>query len=532
MISGVLPSPSPMQRQNLPIGIQSFRTLREDNCYYVDKTALIEQLVRQGRHFFLSRPRRFGKSLLLDTLRELFSCNESLFEGLHIHHRWDWESPHPVVRLSFDGKYNEPGELARDILGQLEFIEEDAGIEPASNQMSSSLRLRRLLSRLHRTTGRQVVVLVDEYDKPILDVLANPELAAANRDHLRGFYGILKGCADHLRFVMVTGVSMFSKVSLFSGLNNLKDISVDARFATVCGYTDGDLDTVFAPELEGLDRDEIRDWYNGYNWLGLEKVYNPFDVLLLLDRRKFEPHWFETGSPTFLFEMMMEKGVGPFDVEKLVAEGGPVSTFDVGNIGVDALMFQTGYLTITGEERRDDQTFYRLDYPNKEVRLSVNSGLLHYVTGHGRETKEQSRDLCQLLADNDFDGFKAHLHALFAGIPCQWQSSSGLARYEAWYAGILYACFRTIGVDLRVEESTSHGRSDMVLLHGGQVFVLEFKMAKEGEDEASAVGRAVRQIRERGYADKYRERCEPIHLLGVVFGREARNVIAVGAERL
>ncbi|MCY4041378.1 MAG: PD-(D/E)XK nuclease domain-containing protein, partial [Gammaproteobacteria bacterium] len=244
------------------------------------------------------------------------------------------------------------------------------------------------------------------------------------------------------------------------------------------------------------------------------------------------PHWFETGSPTFLFEVMMEKGVGPLDVEKLAAEGSLVSTFDVGNIGIDALMFQTGYLTITGEQRRDDETLYRLDYPNKEVRLSVNSGLLHYVTGRGRETKEQSRSLCQLLVDNDFDGFKAHLQTLFAGIPYQWQTQPELARYESWYAGILYACFRTIGVDLRVEESTSHGRSDMVLLRGGQVFALEFKMAGEGEDEAAAVGRAVRQIRERGYVEKYRERGEPIHLLGVVFGREARNVIAMGAERL
>ncbi len=521
-----------MQRQNLPIGIQSFRTLREDNCYYVDKTPLIERLVREGRHYFLSRPRRFGKSLLLDTLRELFACNEVLFEGLHIHNCWDWQSPHPVVRLSFDGKYNEPGELARDILGQLEILEEDADIEPASDQMSVPLRLRRLISRLHRTTGRQVVVLVDEYDKPILDVLSNPPLATANRDHLRGFYGILKGCADHLRFVMVTGVSMFSKVSLFSGLNNLKDISVDARFATVCGYTDDDLDTVFAPALEGLDRDEIQDWYNGYHWLGADKVYNPYDVLLLLDRRRFDPHWFETGSPSFLFEMMMEKGVGPFDVEKLAAEGSLVSTFDVGNIGVDALMFQTGYLTITGEERRGDQTFYRLDYPNKEVRLSVNSGLLQHITGRGAEASEKSRNLCQLLANNDFEGFKAHLRALFAGIPYQWQTQAKLARYESWYAGILYACFRTIGVDLRVEESTSHGRSDMVLLHGGQVFVLEFKMAKEGEDEASAMARVMRQIRARGYAHKYRERGEPVHLVGVVFGREERNVIAVATERL
>ncbi|MDD9962835.1 MAG: AAA family ATPase [Gammaproteobacteria bacterium] len=517
-----------MQHRNLPIGIQSFRTLREDGCYYVDKTPLVEQLVRQGRHYFLSRPRRFGKSLLIDTLREFFSCSEDLFEGLRIHPDWDWHTPHPVVRLSFDGKYNEPGDLAEDILGQLEILEENAKLDPGAHQPSGPVRLRRLLTHLHRNSGRQVVVLVDEYDKPILDVLSDAPLARANRDYLRGFYGMLKGCADQVRFVFVTGVSMFSKVSLFSGLNNLQDISIDPQFASICGYTDHELDTVFRAELPGLDREEIRDWYNGYNWLGGEPVYNPYDLLLLFRRRKFEAHWFDTGSPRFLFEVMMEKGVGPLDVEGLIADGQLVSTFDVGEVSVDALMFQTGYLTITGEERRDDGFLYRLDYPNKEVRVSVNSGLLQFVTGRGLETREKGRNLCRLLADNDFEGFADRLRALFAGIPYQWQAGTGLARYEAWYAGILYVCLRTIGVDLRVEESTAHGRTDMALAHGGQAFVLEFKMADEGEDPEAATARAIGQARARGYADTYRD--AHIHLVGVVFSRETRNVLSVRAE--
>ena len=257
-----------MHRRQLPIGIQDFRTIREQDCYYVDKTPLIHRLVSEGRYYFLSRPRRFGKSLLVDTLQELFEGNEALFRGLDIHGQWDWSDRHPVVRLSFDGKYDEPGDLERSILNQLALIKHDAGLDSAPSVGADPERLRTLLHHLHRAAGRRVVVLVDEYDKPILDVLENQALAKANRDHLRGFYGIIKGSARDVRFVLVTGVSMFSKVSLFSGLNNLKDISLDPRYATLCGYTDEDLDRVFAPEFPGLDRDEIRRWYNGYSWRG------------------------------------------------------------------------------------------------------------------------------------------------------------------------------------------------------------------------------------------------------------------------
>ena len=266
----------------LPIGIQDFRTMREEDFYYVDKTPLVRQLVDDGRYYFLSRPRRFGKSLLLDTLRSLFAGHEVLFQGLGIHGHWDWSVRHPVVRLSFDGKYNDPEDLERSILNQLAIIEHAAGLDPSSTSGAGPERLQNVLYLLHHTTGQRVVVLVDEYDKPILDVLHDPELATANRDYLRGFYGIIKGSAEHVRFVFVTGVSMFSKVSLFSGLNNLRDISFDPRYATICGYTEDDVDRVFGPELDGLDREEIRTWYNGYRWRGGEQVYNPYDVLLLL----------------------------------------------------------------------------------------------------------------------------------------------------------------------------------------------------------------------------------------------------------
>ncbi len=520
-----------MTRRRLPIGIQDFRRLRETDSYYVDKTPLIRDLVERSDHCFLSRPRRFGKSLLLDTLRSLFECREGLFRGLDIHGHWDWSAPHPVVRLSFGGKYNDPRDLERSIMMQLALVEHAAGVDPARTAGTGPERLQAVLHHLHHAAGRQVAVLVDEYDKPILDVLHDPALATANRDYLRGFYGIVKDCAEHVRFTFVTGVSMFSKVSLFSGLNNLRDISLDPRYATICGYTEGDLDRVFAPELGGLDRERIRDWYNGYHWLGGERVYNPYDVLLLLDGREFRPYWFETGSPAFLFRTLVERSVGPMELENRMADRSLVSKFDVDDIGVEALLFQTGYLTIAEELGDGFDTLYRLDYPNLEVRTSLNRGLLRHL-GKGRVPLEDGRDLRALLEANDFAGFGDRLRSYLSGIPYQWHATGDLARYEAWYASLLHMCLRAVGVDVRAEDASSRGRADMVVLTGGQVFVLEFKMA-EGDGDAAAeaaLEAAIAQMRERGYADKYRNRGEPVHLLGVACGREARNLLAVRAE--
>ena len=519
-----------MSRRLLPIGIQSFRSIREDDFYYVDKTPLIHQLVSQGRHYFLSRPRRFGKSLLLDTMGELFAGKESLFRGLHIHDRWDWDKAHPVVRLSFAGNYDEPGALHQDLLAQLAIIERNAGLAPGPEDLAPPSRLRDLLDRLHHKTGQGVAVLVDEYDKPILDVLGDPDMAKANRDHLRGFYGIIKDSAEHVRFTFVTGISMFSKVSLFSGLNNLKNISLDPRFATICGYTDGDLDEVFAPELPGLDRDEIRLWYNGYHWRGDERVYNPFDILLLFDTRQFSPHWYETGTPTFLYETLMAKGANPLELENRPIGESQLTKFDVEDIDPGALMFQTGYLTIAAEERRGVRTFYRLESPNLEVRASFSEGFLVHLGRNEAEASEQGNALLERLETNDFDGFREQLHACLAGLPHQWRDSGYLGQYESHYAAMLYLTFRAVGADVRAEEASLQGRADMVLLHGGQVFILEFKMAKDGQDAEAAMAEAMGQMRRRGYADKYRAGNELVHLIGVVFGSQERNLLAVRAE--
>ncbi|MEY4980618.1 MAG: hypothetical protein RLZZ352_2888, partial [Pseudomonadota bacterium] len=269
-----------LPRRKLPIGIQTFAKLREDDAhYYVDKTAYALQLIEQGNCYFLSRPRRFGKSLFLDTLKELFEGNRALFTGLYADTHWDWTRRYPVIRISFgSGTWQSPAALEQRLRELLQEHEQRLGITLTHASLIG--RFAQLIELAHQTHGERVVVLVDEYDKPILDNITDTERATVMREALKDIYSVLKDSDAHLKFVFLTGVSKFSKVSLFSGLNQLEDITLDARFSALCGYTDEDIDTVFAPELPGLDRDEIRRWYNGYNWLG-QGVYNPFDVLLL-----------------------------------------------------------------------------------------------------------------------------------------------------------------------------------------------------------------------------------------------------------
>ena len=257
-----------MVRRRLPIGIQTFRKLREQDCYYVDKTAYLDRLLHEGTHYFLSRPRRFGKSLFLDTLKELFEGNEELFAGLYVHQRHNWSERHPVVRLSFGGgNFKEPATLHKDVMAQLDGLARDMAITVRYD--TAPARFRHLLQALHKETGRRVAVLVDEYDKPILDALVEqPEVARANRDYLRGLYGVIKDSDAHVGFTFLTGITKFSKVNLFSQLNNLTDLTLDRRYSSICGYTERDLETVFAPELGGLDREQVREWYNGYSWRG------------------------------------------------------------------------------------------------------------------------------------------------------------------------------------------------------------------------------------------------------------------------
>ncbi len=512
-------------RKRLPIGIQTFREIREENYYYVDKTGLIQQLIESGKHYFLSRPRRFGKSLLLDTIKELFEGNQPLFQGLAIHDPWDWSVKYPVLRISFgSGNFRQADYLAQNLMAQFDRFEQQFQFH--SGYTTCPERFQSLILHAYQQTGKPVVVLIDEYDKPILDALEYPDVAKANRDFLRGFYATIKDFDAYIRFSLLTGVSKFSKVSLFSGLNNLKDITLDRRYSTICGYTDADIDSVFAAELPGLDRDEIRSWYNGYNWLG-EGVYNPFDILQLFDERLFKSYWFETGTPTFLIDHLMKRQVPSIQLDNMLSSSDMLSSFDVGDITIEALLFQTGYLTIKQEENLGGQYFYTLGYPNREVYQSLNESLLSMLVRDKSQQVVHASQLYRLLSQNQIEGLKPLFHSFFASIPHQWYHNNTIQHYEGYYASVFYSYFAALGLNITLEDTSNLGRIDMTLKFNQRVYIFEFKVV-----ELTPEGKALQQIKDKAYADKYRALNQPIYLIGVEFSKTNRNIVGFEWESL
>ncbi|OQX07115.1 MAG: hypothetical protein BWK76_25320 [Desulfobulbaceae bacterium A2] len=506
-------------RKKLPIGIQSFRKMREENYYYVDKTPLALQLIEQGTHYFLSRPRRFGKSLFLDTLGELFAGNEELFRGLSCHDTWDWSVRHPVIRISFGGGVLHGREaLTRKFEELMRDNAQRLGLT-CGYAYDDRRCFAELIRRADEQTGRRVVILVDEYDKPILDNITSPDIAREMRDGLRDLYSVIKDSDAHVRFALLTGVSKFSKVSIFSGLNNLQDITVDARYSTICGYTEEDVDTVFAPELPGLDRGEIRRWYNGYNWTG-ESVYNPFDLLLLFNTRQFKPYWFETGTPTFLVDLLTSRGFFTPDLARLHASEMLLSSFDVEQISSEALLWQTGYLTLAGQRRMGTRIEYALGFPNLEVQSALNDALLKGLLADPMAGERAISRLYDMLSANDLAGLRRHTASLFASIPHDWYRNNPIARYEGYYASVFYSHFAALGLDITLEDTTSHGRIDMTVRLNGHIYLFEFKVV-----ELVPEGKALAQLQEKNYAAKYRGEGLPIHLIGIEFSRESRAVV-------
>ncbi len=315
-------------------------------------------------------------------------------------------------------------------------------------------------------------------------------------------------------------------MSLFSGLNNLRDITISPEYSAICGYTESDLDRVFAAETVGLDREQIRRWYNGYNWTG-EAVYNPFDVLLLFQERQFRPWWFETATPTFLINLLTERQVWLPNLGQLETDAALLSAFDVEHISTEALLFQSGYLTIDNEEIIGGNYFYRLRYPNFEVRQSLNTALLDVWTANRSAVVQQRKSLYRLLQQNDFTAMQNLVTAFFNSIPHDWYRNNPIARYEGYYASVFYAYFASLGLDIVLEDSSNVGRLDMTVRFNQHIYLFEFKVVELEPD-----GGALQQIKARGYADKYRALQQTIHLIGVEFSREQRSVVGFEIETL
>ncbi|MDD3759560.1 MAG: AAA family ATPase [Acidithiobacillus sp.] len=541
-------------RHQLPIGIQTFRQVRDEGCYYVDKTPLIAKLAEGGKAFFLSRPRRFGKSLFLDTLAEAFAGNRVLFEGgeaaialgaepkaadrsrLYLADHWDWDKRHPVIRLSFaEGRLERREQLERSIRRQLRENAERLGVALIDPEDIAG-SFAELISDAAARYDQRAVVLVDEYDKPILDNLTEPEIARAMREGLRNLYSVLKGRDADLRFVFLTGVSKFSKVSIFSGLNNLYDLTLDPAFSSICGYTEADLDSVFAPEFaaaaeagQPLDRAEVQRWYNGYAW-GAESVYNPFDVLLLLRLREFRAHWFETGTPTFLVNWLKARDFFTPRLEGLYASEQLLSSFDVDGIEPEAMLWQTGYLTIRETERLAGITEYRLTVPNQEVRQALNEAL--FQLWHPQPRSAPLRALFYALSSGDTAALQAHFERLFASIPHDWYRNNPIARYEGYFASVCYSHLASLGVEIIAEDVMNEGQCDLTVKHGGTAWVFEFKVVDDPEKASTERNSAMAQLQARDYAAKYRGApdIDQVIEVGVEFSRQERRIVSWQAE--
>jgi len=514
--------------KKLPIGIQTFSKIRDidDNYYYVDKTADALRLIEQGSYYFLSRPRRFGKSLFLDTLAEIFLGHRDLFKGLHIYDRYDWSKKYPVIRISFGtGDFKSSKSIARNIKYALDSNIKNLRLNmPSFDIEEIDVNFRRLIENVYEKNNQKVVILIDEYDKPILDNITNKEMALAARDILRSFYSAIKDSDRYIKFVFITGVSKFSKMNLFSGLNNLEDITVKSDFATITGYTHGDLQEIFSERLEGVDLELVRKWYNGYNYFG-EPIYNPFDILLFLSNScKFSNYWWKTGNPSFLIEILRQKDYFFPDLEEAVVSEETLDAFDVEKIDILALLWQTGYLTFDKKIKMIDDYQYKMRVPNLEIQKSLNSLFFDALVELKVPKSRKLMEVYQSIINSDFEALKEALKSLFAAIPYSNYTKNRIAHYEGFYSSVIYAFILSIGFDVISEDITSRGRIDMTIKTLDSVIILEFKV---DSDEP-----AIYQIKEKGYFSKYLKEGKEIHMVGINFSSSDKNITNFEHEKL
>ena len=495
---------------------------------YVDKTRHVYRLITEGQFYFLSRPRRFGKSLLVSTLACLFQGRRDLFEGLWIAEQGDWEwQTLPVVSLDFNTiPGNSPDELKQGISYRLKKIAQSYGLTLDAPLLE--LQFEELLVLLAQSARQPVVVLIDEYDKRIIEHLGKgPEAlehAKGNRDVLKQFFGVLKGqsVSDKLRLVFLTGVSRFSKVSLFSDLNNLYDLSMTEAYAEMLGYTQAELEHYFAVQIARLAEkfDETPDQvlaalarkYNGYRFSSHPtRMYNPFSILNALNNLELQDYWFESATPTFLVNLLRERHYNLPELEGLQVSRTIFSNFDLETIWPEALLFQTGYVTIQDVQGE----LYTLNYPNQEVKHAFTEALLLELAADRRAAVSAfALQLPGYLQRQDLDGFIETVQAVFASIPYDIQSR----RDEAYFHTLFYLMLSASGL-VAVQSSvlTSRGRIDLVVQLPQQVYIIEFKCNQSAEA-------ALRQIRDRGYADPYRRSGKQLFLLGINFDPQTRNI--------
>jgi len=500
--------------RKLPIGISDFKELIKGNYTYVDKTKYIYKLINEGKYYFLSRPRRFGKSLLLSTIRYLFEGKKELFKGLYIEDKWNWEDIYPVIRISFAKDIKNKKELKKLLNEELEDNYEKNNIEISKEEKDVVYRLKKLIKNINKKYEKKVAILVDEYDKPILDVIENKEEAEQVKKELKAFYSVLKDLDEYIKFVLVTGVSKFSKVSLFSGLNQLEDISLNKEYGNICGYTQQELEYYFKDYLEGIDKEEIKEWYNGYSFLS-DRLYNPFDVLLYLKNKRLRSYWYETGTPGFLIKLIKEKQYNISRLEGLRVNNSLLSRFDIEEMEIEALMYQTGYLTIREEYNTEYGEEYIVGFPNKEVKISFNRNILNEMI-NGRESLDEIFYRVRgVFLKEEIEKLKEELEILISNISYMY------LREESNYVVAFFSMLYSSGLNVITEDNTHKGRIDLtVIVNKSIVYIMEFKViAKEDE-----IGKALHQIKDKEYYKKYMN-YPKIYLIGIEFHKNTKKLV-------
>ena len=503
-----------------PVGIQNFEKIRRDGYCYIDKTALVYQLVKTGSYYFLSRPRRFGKSLLVSTLEAYFQGKKELFEGLDIHElEKEWKQ-YPVIHLDLNAKkFDTEEDLIRLIDRQLLVYEEEYGSVPTDVTIDD--RFVSLIRNAAAKAGERVVILVDEYDKPMLQAIGNDTLQSEYRNTLKAFYGVLKSMDGYIKFALLTGVTKFGKVSVFSDLNNLMDLSRDLRYFDICGISEEELLRDFSDDIHELASANgqtfeqacarLKEDYDGYHFCpDSPGMYNPFSILNTFAKKTYGSYWFETGTPTYLVELLKKSN---YDLEEMSHVETDADILD--SIFTDdnpiPVIYQSGYLTIKGYDKRFG--IYTLGFPNREVEEGFMNFLLPFYSAVSKTRSPfEIKRFVTDVESGDIDGFMERLQSFLADCPYE------LAKdVELHYQNVLFIVFRLTGLYTKVEYHTSRGRIDLVLQTDSYVYVMEFKLDGSAEQ-------ALQQIEEKQYALPFAKDSRKVYTIGVNFSSETRNI--------
>ena len=525
--------------RKLPLGVQSFKDLREKGFLYVDKTAYLFRLANSSKVYFLSRPRRFGKSLFLSTLAAYFRGQKELFKGLYVEkaeeeqaaqeNRTAWQA-YPVLYLDFNTEnYND--EKSMHTILHTHLVQWEKQYEADTSEQTFSSRFKGIIRRAYQQTGKQVVILVDEYDKPLLQTMGvNEELNEHYRNTLKAFYSVIKTCDEYIRFAFLTGVTKFSKISIFSDLNNLKDISLHESYAGMCGITQKELETNFQPEVQALAEKQkldypqalaaLKQWYDGYLFHPAgEGMYNPYSILNAFDDKEIKSYWFGTGTPTFLVNFLKEAHyyIPNLDGNVELDEEG-LQTYRA--VAQDALpiLFQAGYLTI--KEYISDLRLYRLGFPNNEVRYGFLHNLLPaYSDIPFGQTGVWVGRFIQDIRKGNVDEFMERMQAIISSIPYDDFPKEKLKLREQNYQTAVYLVFALMGQFVQTEVHSAKGRADCVVVAADSVYIFEFKLSSNGSAED-----ALAQIKRNGYAEQYKTDGKKIVLVGSSFDEEKRTI--------